>query len=200
MVLFNFLLQLQLASVVIAYFSSNFMLNLLKTTENYFNFTNVPIFLEHTINSSDVIETSQIINQILQKTQYIFTADLQKSPTNEAPLRDYIQENTLSLVFCQSAESKIWHILDVRLRALRQSKILVLLDGGKSNNTTVIGRIFTKLWQLQFLYALVITENAVYRYEPYPEVKIFQLNLTLEKPFRTVSTFILCEIYCAIEL
>ncbi|XP_014085166.2 uncharacterized protein [Bactrocera oleae] len=141
-------------------------------TLRYHHIANVAIFLgvkdeNHTARNA-IIDS---LDRQLLAPRYIFTAtDASKPPGNT--LRHHIANDALSVVLCAASTDRIWRVVDQRLRKLRRTKVIVV----PTNTVTEPKEIFAKLWQLQFLHVVLLCNNTVYRYTPFPHLNVYEVH------------------------
>ncbi|XP_011180210.2 uncharacterized protein LOC105210766 [Zeugodacus cucurbitae] len=151
--------------------ATNFDVVLAHTLRHH-RIANVAIFIgakDENHNSRKAIIAS--LDKQLQAPRYIFTsADMSTPPGNT--LRHHIANDVLSVVLCATAEDRIWHVVDQRLRKLRRTKVIVV-----STSTSLMPvAMFTKLWQLQFLHVVLLYNNTVFRYTPFPQLHVYKVH------------------------
>ncbi|XP_050324531.1 uncharacterized protein LOC126755856 [Bactrocera neohumeralis] len=141
-------------------------------TLRYHHIANVAIFIgdkdEHQTARNAILDS---LERQLPAPRYIFTAaDTSRPPGNT--LRHHIANDALSVVLCAASADHIWRVVDQRLRKLRRTKLIVVATSTSLEPLDV----FAKLWQLQFLHVVLLCNNTVYRYTPFPQIHVYQVH------------------------
>ncbi|XP_018794893.1 PREDICTED: uncharacterized protein LOC108972661 [Bactrocera latifrons] len=141
-------------------------------TLRYHHIANVAIFIgdkdEHHTARNAILDS---LERQLPVPRYIFTAaDTSIPPGNT--LRHHIANDALFVVLCATSADHIWRVVDQRLRKLRRTKLIVMATSTSLEPLDV----FAKLWQLQFLHVVLLYNNTVYRYTPFPQIHMYQVH------------------------
>ncbi|KAH8355073.1 hypothetical protein KR093_004992, partial [Drosophila rubida] len=139
--------------------------------------TNTPLFVSYPMAVEDLNPFIAWLHNNLSVTSYVFDGapTLASMPNTYNPLRNHIKTDALSLVFCYGSEEIIfWHV-DERLRKLRSVRLIVYLSSRR--HKSALNLLFLKLWNMQFLHALVVHQHKIYGYNPYPTLRYFELQL-----------------------
>ncbi|KAL7738517.1 hypothetical protein ACLKA6_006823 [Drosophila palustris] len=151
-----------------------FVQRILRRVSNEERWTNTPIFMSRPPQVEQVDHLISWLHSNLSVTSYMFDAT-GRMPNKFDPLRNHIQNDVLSLLFCHSSDEIIFWHLDEHLRKLRAGRLVVYLSSQRQESA--LPKLFQKLWQLQFVQALVLHRRRVYAYTPYPTVRYFQVHL-----------------------
>ncbi|XP_060658870.1 uncharacterized protein LOC132793186 [Drosophila nasuta] len=150
-----------------------FLQNVVQQVADEERWTNTPLFMSHPQRLEDLNPFIEWLHTNLSVTSYVF--DSNGMPNTYDPLRNHINNDALSLLFCYSSDEIIFWQLDQRLRKLRASRLIVYLSNQREK--LALGKLFDKLWSLQFLQTLMLHKQRIYSYTPYPKVRYFELNL-----------------------
>ncbi|XP_016972357.1 uncharacterized protein LOC108039783 [Drosophila rhopaloa] len=144
---------------------------------------NTPIFIGSNTNA-DELNSLIIWLQHTMKVTY-HTVDTSGPAQNEYPLGHYNinADNSVSLLFCHSTEELIWFNLDRGLRKLRHIRLIVVLPTNRNDSYNAIKDVFKTLWHFQFLNVLVLHQDQIYSYTPYPVVSFYKLDLNSDPLF-----------------
>lgn len=152
----------------------SFVANVLQRAAGEERWTNTPILHSHQLQLTALDQLIAWLHSNLSVTSYVFDGT-QERPDRFNPLRNHIKNDALSLLFCRSSEEVIWWHLDERLRKLRQTRLIVHLLSARRDISSV-RKVFNKLWSLQFVRAVVLHQQRIYAYTPYPKVRFFELQ------------------------
>ncbi|XP_036334742.1 uncharacterized protein LOC118745324 [Rhagoletis pomonella] len=156
---------------------------LLRTLRHH-NISNVPIFIGgNDENGAAFTAIAASLHRRLLAARYIFTADDHSKPPGNT-LRNHIKNDALSVVLCDAPTDRIWRVVDQRLRKLRQTKVIVVTTSARLEPVAV----FAKLWQLQFLHTVLLYNNTIYRYSPFPRMQVFRVYNRSENIFPPAPT------------
>ncbi|XP_037941609.1 uncharacterized protein LOC119674537 [Teleopsis dalmanni] len=158
---------------------------IIRHVRHFHNFTNIPVFVGRDVDSIALNSFQEFLNEQISSTQIIFTREAKDNVWNL--LRNYVNDELLSIVFCESSTDKIWRIVDRRLRRLRRTKLLVVLKD-VSYDKNFMNRMFLRLWDMQFLQVIVFNNATIFNYTPFPQLKISSISLGSEDIFPTLST------------
>ncbi|XP_054737905.1 uncharacterized protein LOC129244312 [Anastrepha obliqua] len=144
---------------------------LLRTLRHH-RISNVPIFIgaedKHHTAFMTIVDS---LDRRLLAARYIFTAADNSTPPSNT-LRHHIANDALSVVLCDTPSDRIWRVVDQRLRKLRATKVVVVATTVKLEPM----EMFAKLWQLQFLHAILLHNHTIYRYSPFPHLQVFRVS------------------------
>ncbi|CAD7011913.1 unnamed protein product [Ceratitis capitata] len=125
------------------------------------------------------------LDRHLLAPRYIFTAADNSTPPRNT-LRHHIDNDALSVVLCAASTDRIWRVVDQRLRKLRQIKMIVVPTSRAC--TLQLTAVFAKLWQLQFLHVVLLCNSTIYRYTPFPHLRVNQVANRSADLFPPAST------------
>ncbi|XP_017061763.1 uncharacterized protein LOC108101798 [Drosophila ficusphila] len=147
------------------------------------NWRNTPIFVGTDTSSNELNNLMNWLQHTINVTCH--TVDTSIPPQKEYPLGHYKinVDSSLCLLFCQSTQELIWFNLDKGLRKLRLIRLIVVLPNKRSASYKAITNIFRRLWQFQFLKVLVLHNNQVYSYTPYPSVRFYKVDMDSDSFF-----------------
>ncbi|XP_017020102.1 uncharacterized protein [Drosophila kikkawai] len=159
------------------------ILSSLASCPEQMQWTNTPIFMGHHTKSFEMNSLISWLHQDLGVTSLAMDAVLQPEQQRSLGHFNVTRDNAISLFFCHGSQDILWYSLDVSLRKLRRSRLIVLLRSQRSGSHKALYNIFKRLWSLQFLNVLVLHKDNIYSYTPYPRISFFKLNITREPLF-----------------
>ncbi|ALC42727.1 Ir51b [Drosophila busckii] len=160
-----------LAAATPAAFNMSFVQSIVERVAHEQSWKHTPVFTNGLVQLEQVQHLLQWLQQNLSVASYIFTGTTPLI-SDQRGLRLRINTDALSLLFCQGPEELIWQHMDHQLRKLHNTRLIVVLTGQR----LALQQIFERLWQLQFLQVLVLHEQRLYGYTPYPKVSYFELQ------------------------
>ncbi|XP_030378889.1 uncharacterized protein LOC115627376 [Scaptodrosophila lebanonensis] len=135
---------------------------------------NAPIFVGRHVNCDDLSQLLMWLHTVMGTATYFFDGTPQMAAAHG--LRNHIQNDALNVLFCRSSEEPIWEQLDKRLRKLRKSRLIVSLPRQRSSSQIALRVLFQKLWSLQLIRVVVLHNDHIYGYTPYPTLRFFELT------------------------
>ncbi|XP_034654948.1 uncharacterized protein LOC117892668 [Drosophila subobscura] len=136
-----------------------------------------PIFLGHRTKGDDINSLIIWLHRTMEVTSHM--VDTSIAAHKHKPLGQYNMnaDNAVALFFCHTTQELIWYHLNRSLRRMRPVRLIVALPNERSGSYKALKALFQKLWLYQFLNVLVLHNNQIYSYTPYPAVRFYKVNI-----------------------
>ncbi|EDW32110.1 GL10614 [Drosophila persimilis] len=141
------------------------------------NWKNTPIFVGHRTKRDDINSLITWLHRAMEVTSHTVDASISARKTKPFGHYNMNADNAVSLFFCHSNQELIWYNLNRSLRRMRPVRLIVALPNQRSGSYKALLSVFKKLWHYQFLNVLVLHNEQIYSYTPYPAVRFYNVDI-----------------------